>query len=45
MRSSEIFVVINTLQLSNLNTYLFQTSELENVSRDLSQMPFFIIAK
>ena len=45
MQSSEITVVINTLQLSNLNTYLFQMSELENVSCDLSQMPFFIIAK
>lgn len=38
-------VVINTLQLSKLNTYLFQTSELENVSCDLSQMPFFIITE
>lgn len=25
--------------------YQFQTSELENVSSDLSQMPFFIIAR
>lgn len=45
MQSSEMTMVINTLQQSNLNTYLFQMSELENASRDLSQMPFFIITK
>lgn len=45
MQSSEITVVINKPQLNNLNMYQFQTSELENVSSDLSQMPFFIVAK
>lgn len=45
MQNSEITVVINTVQLSKLNTQLFQMSKLGNVPFDLFEMLFFVIAK